>query len=254
MKFAVLGFPIKHSLSPKIFEVLREHYNLNFTYEILEIKPENFLKSIDTLESFDGFNVTSPYKEKILEFCQNKSSDVEVLRAANAIKTGSKFDAFNTDLFGFKESLKTFDLKNTKALVLGSSGAAKASILGLSQLGVTEIFVKARNYSSLKTFKIPTQEYKNETPDLVVQATTIGLNALNQNLEFFNVDYSKAKICYDLNYSPKITAFMQLSRKKGIPNILNGEDMLVYQALKTFELWFGIKPDDTVKNKIKEVL
>jgi shikimate dehydrogenase len=256
-KFAVLGYPVKHSLSPKIFNILKEHFALDFSYELLEIKPENFLSSLETLKGFDGLNVTSPYKEKILEFCKSKSIEVETLRAANVLRKTptDKFEAFNTDVYGFKESLKLCDVKNMKALVLGSSGAAKAAILGLNQLGVTDISVKARNYSSLKDLHIPFQEYVDQKPELVIQATTLGMGSVSdEDLNFFKIDYSKTQIAYDLIYSPKETSFMQVSKTAGVPFVMNGESMLIHQALKTFDLWFDLKVEKNVSAKIKEIL
>jgi shikimate dehydrogenase len=245
-KFAVLGYPVKHSLSPKIFNFLGEFYNLDFSYEILEIEPKLLSDSFDTLKEFDGLNITSPYKEKILEFCKYKSSDVEALRAANVLKkkNADQFEAYNTDVYGFKESLSSWDLTGMKALVFGSSGAARAAILGLKQLGVTDITMKARNVN----------QYTDQKPNIVVQATTIGMTDTPVDMNFFNVDYSDTEICCDLIYYPKITPFMDLSKKNNVEHVINGESMLIHQALKTFELWFDIKPDKNAFSKLKEIL
>ncbi|MES2768070.1 MAG: hypothetical protein V4596_02910, partial [Bdellovibrionota bacterium] len=72
LKFAVLGYPIKHSKSPKIFNFLKDYFGLtnsssDFSYDLLEINPEDFVKSKEVLKQYDGLNVTSPYKEKVLE-------------------------------------------------------------------------------------------------------------------------------------------------------------------------------------------
>lgn len=256
-KFAVLGYPAKQSKSPKIFSFLKEKFDLNFDYETLEIKPDDFKSSLSALQSYDGLNITSPYKNKILEITHKESPEVELLKAANVIKkVDGRFEAFNTDVYGFKESLKPFDLMEESVLVMGSSGAARAAILGLYQMGLKDIYVKARNYKDLKTFDVPFQIYTNQKPQVVIQATTIGLNGNPDGEEFFNIDYSNVKLAYDLIYSPKETVFMKYAQKNNVEHILNGEDMLVLQALNTFDIWFGLTGEkrSNILESLKEIL
>ncbi len=277
LKFAVLGYPIKHSKSPKIFNFLKDYFEFtnsssDFSYDFLEIAPEDFLKSTEILKQYDGLNVTSPYKEKVLELSMLKfskvSPEVEILKAANVLKKSKdKFEAHNTDVYAFKESLENHHVTEMSALVLGSSGGAKAAILGLYQMGIKDIFVKARDYSGFKKFDIPIQAYRDQKPNIVVQATTLGLANTSSNtssntsqgekdLDFFNIDYSNTKISYDLIYSPKKTPFMEISLKNKVPHVMNGESMLALQALKTFEIWFGHQGSKTsnVLEKLKEIL
>ncbi len=188
------------------------------------------------------------------------SPEVEILKAANVLKKSKdKFEAHNTDVYAFKESLENHHVTEMSALVLGSSGGAKAAILGLYQMGVKDIFVKARDYSGFKKFDIPVQDYRDQKPNIVVQATTLGLVNTSQgekDLDFFNIDYSNTKISYDLIYSPKKTPFMEISLKNKVPHVMNGESMLALQALKTFEIWFGHQGSKTsnVLEKLKEIL
>lgn len=258
-KFAVVGCPVKHSKSPKIFNFLKDYFELDFTYDAIEIAPEDFKKHINELKEYDGLNITSPLKEKALEVSLKKSPEVEILKAANVLKkTKDIFEAHNTDVYGFKESLEEHHVTDMSALVLGSSGGARAAVLGLHQMGVKDIFVKARDYSGFKKFDIPVQAYVDQKPEIVVQATTIGLNDVStkKDLDFFNIDYSKTKISYDLIYSPKKTQFMKISENNKIPYIMNGESMLALQALKTFEIWFGHQGEKTagVFEQLKEIL
>lgn len=263
-KFAVVGYPVSHSKSPDIFNFLKDHFHFegtenDFTYEKLEISPENFEKSKDLLLKYDGLNVTSPLKEEVLELSLKKSPEVELLKAGNVVKKyKNKFEAHNTDVYGFKESLEGHNVGDMSALVLGSSGGARAAILGLHQMGVKDIFVKARDYSGYKNFDIAVQKYNGQKAQIVVQATTIGMNGLKspKDLEFFNIDFSHTKIAYDLIYSPKQTEFMKIAEKNNVPVVMNGESMLVLQAFKTFEIWFGHQGEKSsvILEKLKEIL
>lgn len=263
-KFAVVGYPVSHSKSPDIFNFLKEHFEFSgtendFTYDRVELSPQDFVKSKELLMQYDGFNVTSPLKEEVLELALKKSPEVELLRAGNVLKKyKNKFEAHNTDVYGFKESLEGHKVEEMSALVLGSSGGARAAILGLHQMGVKDIFVKARDYSGYKSFDIPIQEYAGQKIEIVVQATTIGMNGLKnaKDLDFFNIDFANTKIAYDLIYSPKHTEFMKIAEKNNVPTVMNGEAMLALQALKSFEIWFGhqVAKSSNVLEKLKEIL
>src|SRR5690606_20628134 len=217
-KFGVLGYPAKHSKSPVIFTYLKNKFGLDFNYHPLEISPDEFSQSLDMLMSFDGLNVTSPYKKMILEYCEAHSPEVQQLRAANVlVKSKMEFYAHNTDTYGFVESLNEFNLKGSSALVFGSSGGARATVLGLSQMGIEDITIKARRYDDLADLSFKEFDINECRPNIVVNATTIGLqqDALNSDhLEFFNVDYSNTELAYDLIYSPKETPFMKFAKEK----------------------------------------
>lgn len=260
LKFAVLGHPIRHSLSPTLFSKFKSIFSLKeFSYEILNVEPQNL--NFDLLSEYDGLNVTSPYKSQVLEFAKVKSQEVEILSAANVLKKtrDEKFEAFNTDVYGFQESLKAllpFDPQD-KVLILGAGGAARAVCLALHQLGYKNLFFKARNQKAFDGFTISIQndEQTQVTPDIVVNATTIGMNGENTGYQdFFNIDFSKAKLAYDLIYSPKETVFMKLSQEKGVSKVVTGEDMLILQAYKTLNIWFGdyeMSTDEILK-RVKE--
>ena len=260
-RFAVLGYPVGQSKSPKIFKFLNDHFKMDLSYEALEIHP-NSIFDLKLLEEYDGLNITSPYKQKILEFVSEKSSDVEILKASNLIKKkpNGKFEAHNADVYGLKESLKGFSMKDKRVLVLGSSGAARASILALNEMGASQIYVKARDYEKLSHFQIPTKKYSDEKVQVIIQATTIGLGKSliemrgSSDLDFYNIDYTSVEMSYDLNYSPAVTPFMEISKNNGVPSVSNGKKMLIYQALKSFEIWYDLELSDAKKQELSTQL
>jgi shikimate dehydrogenase len=241
MKFAVLGHPVKHSLSPKIFSILKKEFSLNFDYQILDILPEQLAQQKDLLLQYDGFNITAPYKEKILEFANELSGDAEQLKACNVFhRQGNGFKAFNTDVFGFQKSFEDFQLSlNSNILVLGNGGAARAVGLGLAQMGFQN--VKFRTRSSWEPI--------NFLPQAVIQASSLGMNGnwSEKDLTFFNFSdaaLQRLEIAYDLIYHPKETIFLEkIKNRVDAVKTKNGLDMLIYQALKTFEIWFDEKLD-----------
>ncbi len=259
-KFGVLGYPVKHSKSPIIFTYLKNKFDLNFNYYSLEISPDEFNQSLDMLMSFDGLNVTSPYKKSVLDYCEAQSPEVQSLQAANVlVKSQTDFYAHNTDVYGFIESLNEFHLKGRSALVFGSSGGARAVALALSQMGVEDISIKARRYDELADLSFKEFNINECEPDIVINATTIGFgqeNLAQDHHQFFDANYSKTQLAYDLIYNPLETPFCRFAKEKEIPHTKNGLDMLIYQALKTFEIWFDIKVDKTrlLVPEIKEIL
>lgn len=259
-KFGVLGYPVKHSKSPVIFTFLKNKFDLDFSYHALEIQPEEFSQSLDMLLSFDGLNITSPYKNKILEYCKGASPEVQTLRAANVVvKSQTDFYAHNTDIYGFMESLRDFDLRGKSALVFGSSGGARAVLMGLSQLGVDNISVKARRYDDLADLSFKEFDVAECTPNIVINATTIGLgkeSLATEHKEFFTADYTKTQIAYDLIYHPAETPFLKFTKENQIPHAVNGLNMLVFQAVKAFEIWFDIKVENMrpLVAELKEIL
>jgi shikimate dehydrogenase len=273
MKFAVLGHPIKHSLSPKVFDELKKIFGFEFSYEILDIAPKNFFVSQEKLfTEFTGFNVTYPYKQKILEFLDHQSMEVAFLKATNVVhNVGQRFYAYNTDVFGFQETIKENNISpETKVLILGAGNAAKAATLALHQLGFSNVAIRARNPLAVEDIqkdflqkfnqKFPenldsSEKLKTFKAELVVQTTPIGMgdNFQENDAKFFELPWIP-QLAYDLIYSPRETIFMKMARERG-SSVFNGLDMLIYQAIRTFEIWFSEKlegPLDYVelKNKI----
>lgn len=249
-KYGLIGHPLGHSFSRDYFEKKFRRENIDAVYLNFDICDDDsdfptLLKAtIRKHPELIGFNVTIPYKEKILECLDAIDSDAKRIGAVNVVKiskdkssTGFTLTGFNTDTTGFTESLRPFigsGLKN--ALVLGSGGAAKAVGHGLTTMGIRPTFVSRR----------PTDHqigYSQLTPELIrsfniiVNATPLGMYPdIETSPEIPYEALSPAHICFDLVYNPAKTRFLQLAENKGA-TIINGLKMLHIQAEEAWKIW-----------------
>lgn len=257
-KLFLIGKSLKHSISPFIHNRILSELNIDAIYSNVELSDTEELKEFVEMVRKDkdvvGFNITIPYKEDILEFCDEISEDVRIIKAANTVKKeDGKLLAYNTDWIGFKKSLEDrgVDVKDKKILVLGSGGAAKACIYGLYRMGAKEVFVANRTYENAKSLQ---QQYKelvdidivnwSDIDDfsciILINTTPIGMypDINNSPINVLNFD---VEVVYDMIYNPYKTKLLQVAEVDG-KIILNGLKMLIYQAIEAERIWFGIEP------------
>ncbi len=274
-RFGIIGNPLNHSISPLIFKGMFKILHLDFTYipfELKEFEIESFIKSMK-IKGFDGMNVTIPYKEIICNFLDELDEHAGKIKAVNTIffKNG-KTIGFNTDFYGFKRAIEEFKEKINVPLILGGGGAGRAVLYAISQLKCKKIFLMDRNplrrEKLIKDFKFITDleliEWSEssffrilEEIDFVVNCTPVGMKGI-EPLKLFNLKSPlKGKIFMDLIYNPPLTPFLIEAKSLGA-EIKNGLDMLIFQAMKSFEIWTGIKTKKTdwlkVYNSINQKL
>ncbi len=265
-KFGLIGYPLGHSLSAVIHKAGFQSLGINASYDILETPPEDLVDRVKFLkhENYDGFNVTIPLKLPISLFVQEVDKYADIAGAVNTVRINSDktFSAFNTDALGFKKAIPSdINLAGKPAALLGTGGASRAAVLGLSDLGVSEIAVYTRNipnamdYMSYMRRKFPhiifTAYQIDAVRDLskyqiLVNTTPIGM--LGRSADMTPVEEHVLKtlpegaVVYDVIYNPKKTVLLKNAEKLGY-RIINGLDMLVYQAVAAQEIWLGRTPD-----------
>lgn len=268
-KVAVIGFPIKHSLSPKLHSFWIKKYKIEAEYNALEISPDNFNR--ETLnkyinEGYIGFNITIPHKEKALQIVDEITSTAKAIGAVNTIYLkDNKLIGTNTDAYGFIENIKqnseSFAFANKTAILLGSGGAARSIIYGMIKENINKIILLNRTYDNAlkmqKEFgeKIEVQEWKNrnsltEQADILINSTSLGMVG-SRELEVDLIKLKKTALVTDIVYNPLITNLLKQAKNNGNP-IVDGIGMLLYQAVDGFNYWFGKKPD--VDNYLKEYI
>jgi shikimate dehydrogenase len=264
----VIGNPISHSKSPLIQMAAIRHLNLDATYDALELPTEDFTFEIELrklLASMYGFNVTLPFKEKVLKYLNRIDDLAKRISAVNTVRInrGGLLEGFNTDYYGFKESLKEFDLFEKRVAIIGAGGAAKAVIAALDDLKVSNIDIFVRNAERARDsipriehaeFKIELfgQDTSLENYDLLINATPIGQGRLSNELPV-TVEHLKqlnqGAIAYDLIYED--TLFLKEARKLK-HNTVNGSEMLILQAAKSLEIWTGCVIDEALVKVMRE--
>jgi len=241
--YGLIGFPLSHSFSKAYFTAKFEREGLvNYSYINCEISSLDQLISTIKKENLVGFNVTIPFKEKIIPYLNSISNEAKKIGAVNTVVVQSnlKLAGFNTDYIGFKETIKPL-LKpyHTQALILGNGGSAKTVAFVLNELNI-EYRIATRypvsdehiHYDQLTTLDI-----RNAT--IIINTTPLGMFP---NLDSFpDIPYqgiNKFHLLFDLVYNPPESQFLKRGGANGAQT-LNGYQMLVRQAEEGLKIWRG---------------
>ncbi|WP_400080393.1 shikimate dehydrogenase family protein [Winogradskyella sp. R77965] len=240
-KFGLVGRDISYSFSRGYFADKFKDDNLPHSYVNFD------LQSIDELEdiikntsNLKGLNVTIPYKEEVMPILDSLNKKAEKIGAVNTIRITSnkKLIGYNTDFYGFKNSIEPHLKKHHKrALILGTGGASKAIAYALKKLKIEY------NYVSRSKKKGVTYLYSELTDEIIlahsiiINCTPIGtFPKVNKCPDIPYGAITKKHILFDLIYNPEKTKFLNTGEQKGA-TIINGLKMLKLQAEKSWEIW-----------------
>ena len=250
-KYLVIGNPISHSLSPKLQNYWLKQNNINAVYDKMKLEEKEIEGIIQDIkkQKIAGCNVTVPFKKKVIPYLDKLSIQAEQTQSVNTITfENGNLIGHNTDIFGFDKAIKSlnFNMKGKKILILGAGGVVPSIVFAIKKMGVSEISISNRTKQKAENLKILFQElnileWGNLINfDVVINATSLGLNNEKINLDFSKV--GKDKLFYDVIYNPAETNFLKEGKQLG--NITeNGARMFIYQATEAFKLWHGIEPE-----------
>lgn len=240
-KFGLVGRDISYSFSRGYFAEKFKSENLPHTYVNFDLQSIDELGYIiESTPNLKGLNVTIPYKEEVIPLLDKLNKRAKKIGAVNTIRISkkNKLIGYNTDYYGFKNSLQPHLSKQHKrALILGTGGASKAIAYALKKLDIKYAFVSRSKKKGIKF------QY-TELTDAVVSKYLIIINCTPLGT-FPNVDacpnipydaLTNNHILYDLIYNPEETKFLKQGRKKEATTI-NGLEMLKLQAEKSWEIW-----------------
>jgi shikimate dehydrogenase len=235
-KLGLIGRNISYSFSKKFFENKFQKLMLKgFSYDIFDLKEIDEVENLFTTPELLGFNVTIPYKEKIIDYLDELSEEAKKIGAVNCvlIREGKK-TGYNTDAVGFEKTLLLHKKPHhNSALILGNGGAAKAVKYVLDKNGISSEIV-SRN-SILNFDNLDAETVQNNK--LIIQTTPVGTFPNVQDcLNFPFEGLSKEHLIIDLIYNPNYTQFIINASEKGAKTV-NGYYMLEQQAEKAWEIW-----------------
>ncbi|MBU0548339.1 MAG: shikimate dehydrogenase [Candidatus Omnitrophica bacterium] len=256
--YGLVGFPVKHSLSPCMHNAALVALKIKAKYKLFELQADrlhDFLKNLKK-NNICGFNVTIPYKEKVLPYLNIKSLGVREIGAVNTVVVNKdgKLKGFNTDFIGFSRHLKALKVTPRKAAIIGAGGAAKAVCFALGKNKVEEICIYDIDaYKSLglvSQFKdvfnqtkfsvvARIEELNLGNKSLLVNASPVGMHAGDPCLIEDGMLH-KDLFVYDLIYNPVETKLLTKAKKAGA-GFSNGLGMLLYQGALSFEHFTGKK-------------
>ena len=276
---ALIGNPVKHSLSPIMQNAALKYLGLDLIYIAIPCKDKDLEMVINSLKKMNckGLNITIPYKQKVLDLCNEISPVAKKVQAINTLKINSygEWSGTNTDIDGFIYPLEKINLINKQSIILGSGGAARSVIQGLINLKLSKITIISRNKNSLNELtnnfqdQIKIEGLLNddiqinnliEATDLIVNTTPVGMNqGAESDLLPFGENFWKSiqskTIVYDLIYNPSPTPLLKFCDKKGCMTI-NGTKMLIAQGAKSLSFWTnGLEiPFEIMHDAIKNYL
>ena len=276
-KFALLGTPIEHSLSPDIHKIFAEGcgFDKNFEYIKIETDKTQLKNTVERLksENFSGFNCTMPLKEEIIKYINEKSDQCEFLNVCNTVRIDKNnvLSAYTTDGDGMAAGIKYNGVETAgkNILVFGAGGTAKSVVLSLIKNKSQKIIVLNRSKENLDIIKDLFAEYKNIIFDLfhleniekyikefdvdiLINTSRLGMKGFEESpvfdseYDFLNL-MKQSSAVVDSVYNPLTTKLLNAAQNIGLKTI-DGFWMLVYQGVLAFEIWTGKKvPEEYIE-------
>lgn len=242
MRFALIGHPIGHSVSPYLHSLLFSLRGIDASYEALDLEPDELDRKADELSELDGFNVTIPYKQRIIRYLQNTDSRAAAFGSVNTVKTHPALTGTTTDGIGFTRALRDAGIPlGGRVCVLGSGGAARVFVGEAVKAGC-EVRVSARNECAARElcaqlgadFGEPEGDF-----DLLINATPLGMYPKEDGCAASDRLIARCTAVFDSVYNPSQTLLLRRAAEMG-KRCAGGLMMLVHQAAAAQEFWLGV--------------
>jgi shikimate dehydrogenase len=257
----VIAWPAGHSRSPLIHNYWIKRHKLDAEYRREAVPPEKFADFVKNLRAngYIGANITVPHKETALKLSE-PDDRARAVGAANTLWYGDgKLRSTNTDVEGFLANLDAttpgWDRGLSTAVVLGAGGGTRAVIFALLAREVSRVYVINRTEARAKVLqkkfgaRVHVARWEETTgllggAGLLVNTTTLGM--VGQPPLEFNLRAPPSMVVADLVYDPLVTGLLASARARGL-RTADGLGMLLHQAVRGFELWFGVRPEVTAE-------
>ena len=262
----VIGNPISHSKSPRLFRHWLRTYDIAGHYVPLHVAERDLADVIRTLPrmGFVGINVTIPHKVAVMEIADLVTDRATLIGAANTVifRKDGKIHADNTDGYGFIANLRAgapgWRPDVGPAAVLGAGGAARAVIASLLYVGVPQILLSNRTRPKAEALqaefgrRIKVVDWVQagnmfEDSATVVNTTSLGMEG-QPELRVPLDGLQRGAVVTDLVYAPLRTRLLQVADEAGCVTV-DGLGMLLHQAVPGFERWFGVRPEVDVDTR-----
>lgn len=266
--YAILGDPVKHSLSPIMQNAAFAAFGIEAIYVPFHVAAEHLPAAVAGLRALKvrGVNVTIPHKEAICPLLDRLDATARLIGAVNTVVLrDGKLVGYNTDGAGLIRALERglgFDPAGQRVLVLGAGGAARAAVVALAQSGARQVDIANRSIARAQSLVARYAGHFQQTcftalalndkdlaasiknADLIINSTSIGLSGESFNVLVWS-DLKDGCVVYDMVYQPPTTALVRDARAAGIA-AGDGLGMLAAQGEIAFQLWTGIAPGSTL--------
>lgn len=250
-KFAVIGHPIGHTMSPFIHKRLFELAKEDGEYIKADISPDELKLRISELNELSGYNITIPHKQAIIPFLDKLDKKAELYGSVNTVRNGSVREGFTTDPDGFLKALETSGIPfSGDIVIIGYGGAARTFVYeaALAKCNIT-IAARSRDKADILadevSLKVPDTRIKScliseldGDFDLLVNATPVGMYPNKDSMPVSEKALSRCKNVFDAIYNPLETVLIQKAKANG-SKAVGGMSMLVWQAVVAHQIWDG---------------
>ncbi len=266
-KYAVIGNPVEHSLSPLILQAFAKQTGKSFEYTTIKPPLDGFVSAVRRFqgEGGKGLNVTLPFKREAYHLADQRSAAAKMAQAASVLKFNSDGSIFadNFDGHGLVQDLKVnhhITLAQKNILILGAGGSVRGIIAALIKESPKKILIANRTENRAielaQDFK-PTShvdgtglnQLEAKFYDIIIHATSMGHQQSVLNLP--NGLMTEHTCCYDISYGKAATHFLNWAKLQGAQLCFDGIGMLVEHNAAAFYLWFGIHPQ--TKSVIEQI-
>lgn len=242
-KLGLIGYPLGHSFSKKYYlEKFTKEGITDVNYDLYSMEDIREFEKLFNNKDFYGVNVTIPHKINVLSYLNELSAEANAIQAVNCIQIKHQADGpflkgFNTDVYGFTESLRPLlENHHKKALILGNGGAAKAVEYALNTLNIEYKFVSRTKTEQNLTYGELTDEILNEYL-IIINCSPVGTFPNIEEAPQLTYHFiGERHLLYDLVYNPAETMFLKKGKINGA-KVKNGLEMLELQAEKNWEIW-----------------
>ena len=262
IRAGVMGWPVAHSLSPRLHGYWLAQHGIDGRYDALEVAPDRLAERLAELadEGVAGVNLTLPHKQAAIGLMASLSPAAQIIGAVNTVVVGNdgSLAGDNTDAFGFMENLRDgaprWSAASGPAVIIGAGGAARAVCHGLLEAGAPELRLvnrtpaRAESLAAMDNRRIKALPWAARTETLegaalLVNTTTLGMvgqPALDLDLAALPPE----ALVTDIVYAPLETPLLVAAGRRGNP-VVDGLGMLLHQARPGFAAWFGVMPEVT---------
>lgn len=271
--YALIGYPLGHSLSPQIHTRLLQLSGVEGGYEKLEIPPEELCGSFEKLSRLSGFNITIPHKVAIMDYCDRLDEGAKRYRSVNCVKNGEEKVGYNTDVLGFTKSIEMLGASlSGKVLLIGCGGVGRMMAIETALSGgeltiaalesdralaekvmaeIAEMKPEAKVNAVYIDGALSPDNFGGEMPkfDLLINASPVGMYPKTDRMACTPEVLDKVSYVFDAVYNPKVTLLAKTAREKGA-KAMTGMAMLVLQAAAAHEIWNNARFNDSDLKKL----
>ena len=275
----VIGDPIEHTFSPAMHNAGLEALGLNYIYLPFHVLPQNLNSAVLGARSLQikGLNVTIPHKQNIIQYLDEIDPIAEMIGAVNTVKFDSdKAIGYNTDGYGCLRAISEIeDVKDKKVTITGAGGAARAVAFQIAASGIGELSILNRNHKKaedlvcdlknnlkkidvdidINAWEIGDLEKELSESDVLIDTTPLGMHPHVDDKPIATADMMHEDLLVnDIVYTPMETSLIKEARKANA-KVVYGYKMLLYQGIRSFEIWLGEQaPVDVMEKALLEVL